>query len=64
VFTARYALSPYIKQIRFVFKGLQCLVCEPHPGFEAPFPRLRQSSVVYIVTTQHGLCVKSHPHYC
>jgi hypothetical protein len=24
VFTARYALSPYIKQIRFVFKGLYC----------------------------------------
>jgi hypothetical protein len=24
VFTARYALSPYIKQIRFVFKGLVC----------------------------------------
>jgi hypothetical protein len=22
VFAARYALSPYIKQIRFVFKGL------------------------------------------
>jgi hypothetical protein len=22
VFTARYALSPYIKQMRFVFKGL------------------------------------------
>jgi hypothetical protein len=22
VFTARYALNPYIKQIRFVFKGL------------------------------------------
>jgi hypothetical protein len=22
VFTARYALSPYIKQVRFVFKGL------------------------------------------
>jgi hypothetical protein len=22
VFTARYALSPYIKQIRFVFEGL------------------------------------------
>jgi hypothetical protein len=22
VFTVRYALSPYIKQIRFVFKGL------------------------------------------
>jgi hypothetical protein len=27
VFTARYALSPYIKQIRFVFKGL---VCQSH----------------------------------
>jgi hypothetical protein len=26
VFTARYALSPYIKQIRFVFKGLSILV--------------------------------------
>jgi hypothetical protein len=25
VFTARYALSPYIKQIRFVFKGLMKL---------------------------------------
>jgi hypothetical protein len=25
VFTARYALSPYIKQIRFVFKGLEDL---------------------------------------
>jgi hypothetical protein len=24
-FTARYALSPYIKQIRFVFKGLKKL---------------------------------------
>jgi hypothetical protein len=23
VFTARYALSPYTKQIRFVFKGLK-----------------------------------------
>jgi hypothetical protein len=28
VFTARYALSPYIKQIRFVFKGLICYL--PH----------------------------------
>jgi hypothetical protein len=25
VFTARYALSPYIKQIRFVFKGLNSI---------------------------------------
>jgi hypothetical protein len=27
VFTARYALSPYIKQMRFVFKGLTKHVC-------------------------------------
>jgi hypothetical protein len=26
VFTARYALGPYIKQVRFVFKGLM-IVC-------------------------------------
>jgi hypothetical protein len=26
VFTARYGLSPYIKQIRFVFKGLKQLL--------------------------------------
>jgi hypothetical protein len=28
VFTARYALSPYIKQIRFLFKGLisECII--------------------------------------
>jgi hypothetical protein len=26
VFTARYALSPYIKQIRSVFKGLIMIV--------------------------------------
>jgi hypothetical protein len=25
VFTARYTVSPYIKQIRFVFKGLICM---------------------------------------
>jgi hypothetical protein len=32
VFTARYALSPYIKQIRFVFKGLkvQRYGCAPY----------------------------------
>jgi hypothetical protein len=28
VFTARYALSPYIKQIRFVFKGLNTCLLE------------------------------------
>jgi hypothetical protein len=29
VFTARYAVSPYIKQIRFVFKGLICTKTVP-----------------------------------
>jgi hypothetical protein len=42
VFTARYALSPYIKQIRFVFKGIimslkrrgcRCLFQRPVPEF-------------------------------
>jgi hypothetical protein len=33
VFTARYALSPYIKQIRFVFKGLMPF---PHPCLGLP----------------------------
>jgi hypothetical protein len=29
VFTARYALSPYIKQLRFVFKGLKATSSDP-----------------------------------
>jgi hypothetical protein len=33
VFTARYALSPYIKQIRFVFKGLILLEVTNAQGF-------------------------------
>jgi hypothetical protein len=37
VFTARYALSPYIKQIRFVFKGLKKLLDMPRPKAYAPF---------------------------
>jgi hypothetical protein len=28
VFTARYALSPYIKQIRFVFKGIKSVTAQ------------------------------------
>jgi len=34
VFTARYALSPYIKQARFVFKGL-IRNCAHHSSTEA-----------------------------
>jgi hypothetical protein len=34
VFTARYALSPYIKQIRFIFKGLSTIVDSASPCLE------------------------------
>jgi hypothetical protein len=40
VFTARYALSPYIKQIRFVFKGL---ITHCRINFYAEFRRLVSS---------------------
>jgi hypothetical protein len=33
VFTARYALSPYIKQIRFVFKGLSFSIAQSNKHF-------------------------------
>jgi hypothetical protein len=33
VFTARYALSPYIKHIRFVFKGLTIVPAAGEAGF-------------------------------
>jgi hypothetical protein len=32
VFTARYALSPYIKQIRYVFKGLKSVAAAAKEG--------------------------------
>jgi hypothetical protein len=35
VFTARYALSPYIKQTRFVFKGLNKHEVLPVPKLQA-----------------------------
>jgi hypothetical protein len=35
VFTARYALSPYIKQIRFVFKGLNAVCFSTCDGTSA-----------------------------
>jgi hypothetical protein len=31
VFTTRYALSPYIKQIRFIFKGLNSELLKKFP---------------------------------
>jgi hypothetical protein len=36
VFTARYALIPYVKQISFVFKGLNCAGAWPRSNSNAP----------------------------
>jgi hypothetical protein len=33
VFTVRYALSPYIKQIRFIFKGLAIVRTQQNRGY-------------------------------
>jgi hypothetical protein len=44
VFTARYALSPYIKQIRFVFKGLKTLELPDENDYVVPL-RLRYARV-------------------
>jgi hypothetical protein len=45
VFTARYALSPYIKQTHFVFKGLKGLKCEPLKYESRILPTLPRCSV-------------------
>jgi hypothetical protein len=51
VFTARYALSPYIKQIRFVFKGLSWVVHEiawkSRPVSQETIQRLWNQNVHY-----------------
>jgi hypothetical protein len=61
MFTARYALSPYIKQIRFVFKGLN--VCRVESlqlefrSLEVPFLPSR-CAVVKVVSTVVKISVK------
>jgi hypothetical protein len=48
VFTARYGLSPYIKQTRLVFKGLMQL-------FSGPSTNSRRVSVILsLVTISYG----------
>jgi hypothetical protein len=54
VFTARYALSPYIKQIRFVFKGLIF-----YTGNTVPTPQLYLD--VYYKIRLHVLTACSDP---
>jgi hypothetical protein len=64
VFTARYALSPYIKQIRFVFKGLKdslkketrCVACVILPPWQAPMSGSCKQNIqvpVYATINQH-----------
>jgi hypothetical protein len=53
VFTARYALSPYIKQRSFVFKGLNCF----------PFNLTSFSSYVPCFLSFLGICRGSSPYF-
>jgi hypothetical protein len=69
VFTARYALSPYIKQIRFVFKGLNwsCAV-RPFIVTTVLFQRttgwatlsILTSHVLLLLLVQLSLCLSMH----
>jgi hypothetical protein len=72
VFTARYALSPYIKQIRFVFKGLNKelqrktlksihVVKERDSKWifeQHPSPVPRHSSLTVVKTVRIGTCTR------
>jgi hypothetical protein len=51
VFTARYALSPYIKQIRFVFKGLIYSSCFSHHKFGTHKGRNRSHNIFRQILT-------------
>jgi hypothetical protein len=48
VFTARYALSPYIKQIRFVFKGLMNYEMEEMCCTKRHWSNLRHHSCIFL----------------
>jgi hypothetical protein len=66
VFTARYALSPYIKQIRFVFKGLICTCAVPAVSFICLSVRLHNwtrtggLSWKSMLWTRTKFCLKPH----
>jgi hypothetical protein len=69
VFTARYALSPYIKQIRFVFKGLN-FILRVHPQYSSSQPRLPYFHFVRFVVCLKALTrfsqsqLHSHKYVC
>jgi hypothetical protein len=52
VFTARYALSSYIKQIRFVFKGLTVLVTSTM--------KIHRRSSIILISTKYSQRQRSH----
>jgi hypothetical protein len=56
VFTARYALSPYIKQIRFVSKGLIQLTTR--------IKILNNPKIIHICTEQDGSSYSACDFYC
>jgi hypothetical protein len=74
VFTARYALSPYIKQIRFVFKGLICKVLDSrkNPSFSGIYI-IDEEGVIFLPNSEKRLPIDvtlfpekwiSHPYGC
>jgi hypothetical protein len=61
VFTARYALSPYIKQIRFVFKGLNAFGIS-ESVWSAPVRQVARQTQLAVCSVQHRLVLKiTHP---
>jgi hypothetical protein len=63
VFTARYALSPYIKQIRFVFKGLTCHVSSEVLLLKVRYPDVHVTHHPCNCLIHTGLHVKFVPHF-
>jgi hypothetical protein len=61
VFTAWYALSPYIKQTRFVFKGLiSCLFCFIQAAGNVGQTLVRANGRLWILS-RYCLMVYGHP---
>jgi hypothetical protein len=64
VFTARYALSPYIKQIRFVFKGLimpvRLSVCPSAWNNEAPSGSVLMKFCIWVLFVNVSRKFNSH----
>jgi hypothetical protein len=62
VFTARYALSPYIKQIRFVFKGLIHSFVNPSTAFIHSFTHSLTHSLSPFLCSKDSVNAPSYWH--